>query len=104
MRAVGDQRGEGVALYKLALLFERQGDLDRAEDYHRQSLQLSIVVQAPQDIADSYAYLGEFLITRRQKRDEGCAMLTEAARLYEQLGLAARAGAVREAAQRLGCA
>jgi tetratricopeptide (TPR) repeat protein len=100
-REVQNREGEGVDLYSLALLAEARGDLDRAEALHRQSLALAIEVQNGQDIADSYWYLGEFLLTKREQRDEGCAMLAEAARLYEQMGVPG-AERARVTAQALG--
>ena len=103
MQQVGDRKGEGVALYKLALLAEVQGDFDRAEMWHRDSLAIAIEVQAVQDTADSYAYLGEFLITQRNHPEEGCPMLAEAARLYDQMGVGG-GDEVRATMRRLGCA
>lgn len=102
MRQVGDRQQEGVALYKLALILEKNGDLDQAEDYHRKSLAIAIGVQATQDIADSYAYLGAFLIEQRNKREEGCGMLAEAARRYDAMGMPGGDKA-RAKAEELGC-
>ncbi|MGH2485802.1 MAG: tetratricopeptide repeat protein, partial [Ktedonobacterales bacterium] len=100
-REVQDRRGEGVDLYELALIAEAIGDLDQAETLHRQSLDIAIEVQAGQDIADSYAYLGEFLI-KRGKRGDGCRMLADAARLYDQMDIPG-AEQTRERARELGC-
>jgi tetratricopeptide (TPR) repeat protein len=101
-REVQDRRGKGVVLFKLALIAEAQGDLQRAEVLHRESLAIGNALQNGQDIADSHAYLGEFLITKRFKREEGCQMLAEAARIYEQMRVPG-VERVRETAQRLGC-
>jgi tetratricopeptide (TPR) repeat protein len=101
-REVQDRRGEGVDLYRLALVAEARGDLDRAEALHRESLAIGIAVHNGQDIADSYAYLGQFLITKRSKREEGCQMLAEAARLYDEMG-SPGAEEARVTARRLGC-
>ncbi len=101
-REVQDRQGEGVDLYELALIAEARGDLDRAEEMHRQSLAISIEVQSGYDIAQSYAYLGELLITKRDKREEGCQMLSEAARLYDEMGVPGSEDA-RQTARRLGC-
>jgi tetratricopeptide (TPR) repeat protein len=97
-----DRRGEGVDLYSLALIAEAHGDLERAEALQRESLGIAREVQDGVGIADSCTYLGEFLITRRDKREEGCGMLAEAARLYEQMGVPG-ADEARATAQRLGC-
>ncbi len=101
-REVQDRQGEGVDLYELALIAEAQDELDRAETLHRESLAIGVEVLAGKDIADSYLYLGEFLITKRGKRDEGCSMLAEAARLYDAMGVPG-AERARETARRLGC-
>ena len=102
LREVQDRRGEGVILYSLALIAEQQGDLDRAETLHRDSLSIAIEVQSGRDIADSYSYLGTFLITKRQQREEGCGMLAEAARLYDEMGMPGGDRA-RATALLLGC-
>src|SRR5262249_2182560 len=101
-RKVQDRRGEGMGLSSLALVAEQRGELDLAEALHRESLAIGIEVQTGQDIADTYVHLGEFLITRRDQREEGCMMLKEAARLYEKMGMLA-ADDVRERARHLGC-
>jgi len=103
MQQVGDTRGEGVALYQLALLAQVQGDFDRAEMWLRESLAIAIEVHAVQDAADSYAYLGEFLVTRRNHPADGCPMLAEAARLYDAMGVPG-GDEVRATMRRLGCA
>jgi hypothetical protein len=102
VREVQDRRGEGVDVFNLARIAEARGDLDRAEALHRESLAIAIEVQNGQDVADSYAYLGEFLISKRRKREEGCQMLSEAARLYETMGVPG-AEEVRDTARRLVC-
>jgi tetratricopeptide (TPR) repeat protein len=101
-REVHDRRGEGVVLFQLALIAEASGDLDRAEALHRESLAIGIEVQVGQDVADSYAYLGQFLITKRNKPEEGCQMLASAAQLYDQMGMPG-AEEARETARLLGC-
>lgn len=101
-REVQDRQGEGVDLYSLALIAEAHDDIDRAEALHRESLAIGIEVQDWLGVADSYSTLGEFLITQRGKREEGCTMLAEAARLYDQMGVSSGDDA-RETAQRLGC-
>jgi tetratricopeptide (TPR) repeat protein len=102
LREVQDRKDEGVVLYSLALIAEARGDLDRAEALHRESLAIALEVQNGQDTADSYAYFGAFLIAKRNQRDEGCAMLAEAARLYDEMGVPS-GDEVRATAKRLGC-
>ncbi|HEU0027590.1 MAG TPA: tetratricopeptide repeat protein, partial [Ktedonobacterales bacterium] len=101
-REVSDRRGEGVVLYYLALLADRRGDLESAERYHRESLQVAIDIGAGLDIPPSLLELGKFLIVRRGKRDEGCAMLREAARLFDEMGIPGGDNA-RDALRELGC-
>ncbi|HEY7834597.1 MAG TPA: TIR domain-containing protein [Ktedonobacterales bacterium] len=104
MREVGDRKGEGVALYKLALMAETNDNLDRAEALHRDSLGIGIAINAVQDIADSYAYLGAFLLKyERGKPGEGCEMLHDAARLYDEMGMPGGDEA-RATARQFGCA
>jgi tetratricopeptide (TPR) repeat protein len=101
-REVQDRRGEGADLFQVAIIAEAQGDLDHAETLHRESLAVGLEVQAGLEVASSYAYLGEFLITKRGKRAEGCVMLAEAARLVDQMGVPGGDRA-RETARKLGC-
>jgi len=86
-REVGDRQGEGAAILNLGQVALRQHDLDRAEELFRDSLAIAIQVRDAPGIANCYAYLGEFLITRSTKRIEGCDMLVEATRRYSEIGM-----------------
>ena len=101
-REVQDRRGEGVDLSSLGQIAQRRGRLDAAEGYFQQGLAILREVQDWPDVATLLGILGEFLITKRGKREEGCAMLEEAARLYEEMGVPG-AEEARETAKRLGC-
>jgi tetratricopeptide (TPR) repeat protein len=101
-REVGDRQDEGVVLFQLAMLAERKGNQWRAEILLRGSLAIANEMQDGQGIADTCAHLGEFLISRRGKREEGCEMLAEAVRWYDQMGTL-RANETRERAHQLGC-
>jgi hypothetical protein len=77
--------------------------LDEAEASHRESLRIAYDVQSPQDIADSLAALGRFLLEhQRDTRGKGCQMLQDVAALYELMGVPG-AEQARETARRLGC-
>ncbi|HEX6121718.1 MAG TPA: tetratricopeptide repeat protein, partial [Ktedonobacterales bacterium] len=101
-REVGDRTGEGVILTDLASIEADQNHDDEAELYFRQGLEALVETQEAYNRAAVSLYFGEFLITRRGKRDEGCAMLGEAARLFEAMGVPG-AEEARETARRLGC-
>jgi tetratricopeptide (TPR) repeat protein len=101
-REIQDRKGEGVVLYYLALIAEQRDNLNEAEAYHRESLDISLEVENGRDIADSLSTLGIFLLEHERNRDEGCQMLAEAARLYDQMGIPG-ADEARETARQLGC-
>jgi tetratricopeptide (TPR) repeat protein len=102
LREVSDRRGEGAVLYYLALIADQRDDLESAERYHRESLQVAIDIGAMPDVPPSLVELGKFLIVRRGKRGEGCAMLREAARLCDEMGIPGGDNA-RDAIRELGC-
>jgi tetratricopeptide (TPR) repeat protein/transcriptional regulator with XRE-family HTH domain len=103
-REVLDQEGEGNALSFL-------GDLAiiRAEELYRESLKIFRNGGQNRYTADALMLLGSFLIKARDKQEEGCSMLLEAAQLYEQMGIynaemeLPSARKAWEIAQRLGC-
>jgi tetratricopeptide (TPR) repeat protein len=103
-REVQDRQGEGVDLWLLAWIAEARGDMGHAEAFYRQSLASAVEGQDRLGIADAKAGLGALLIGQRGQSDEGCRFLTEAAGLYDDLGLAQEADRTWMTAQQLGCA
>jgi tetratricopeptide (TPR) repeat protein len=103
MREVKDQAGIGVALYKLGQIAELKHEFADAEGYFRQGLAVARAVNDAANLAIGARLFGAFLITQRDKRDEGCALLQEAIRLYSRMGLQDQAEQARATAQRLGC-
>ncbi|HEY7019572.1 MAG TPA: tetratricopeptide repeat protein [Ktedonobacterales bacterium] len=101
-REVEDRKGEGIGLAFLANLEALRERYDEAESYYRQALALARETEDAGNIASMSSALGELLIVHRNKRDEGCQMLAEAARLYDQMGIPG-AEEARETARRLGC-
>jgi tetratricopeptide (TPR) repeat protein len=103
MREIGDTREEGVALFKRGQVDEALGRDAEAEAHYQEGLTRLRTVDEVGQVAVASEVLGAFLITKRGKQSEGCAMLSDAARLYDQMGLADQAEAARETARRLGC-
>jgi Tfp pilus assembly protein PilF len=101
-RQVGDRRGEGVDLAYLGMIARDTDHDEDAELYFRQSLDILREGQDGPNTASVLSALGVFLITRRSKHAEGCAMLAEAAQLYDDMGIP-QADETRELARRLGC-
>ncbi len=101
-REVQDRRGEGVDLSTLGVIAAEGGRDDEAEAYYRQGLAALQEAQDAINFAGVSVAFGEFLITKRNKREEGCAMLAEAARLYDAMGIPGGERA-RETMRELGC-
>ncbi|HEY7985180.1 MAG TPA: hypothetical protein VID73_13470, partial [Ktedonobacterales bacterium] len=74
-----------------------------AEDLYNQGLAALRSVGDVAQLATGSLVCGAFLITKRAKPDEGCTLLAEAARLYDQMELAGQAEEARATARRLGC-
>jgi tetratricopeptide (TPR) repeat protein len=101
-REVQDPQGEGVVLAYLGLIARDTEHDEDAERYFREALVILREVQDVPDTASILSTLGEFLVTRRGQPEEGCSMLMEAARLYDEMGLP-EAEDTRELARQLGC-
>jgi tetratricopeptide (TPR) repeat protein len=102
MRDVGDTREEGVALGKLGQTAQIRGQMEEAETYYRGCLDIMRAVGDSLNEGMICMILGEFLITQRGKRDEGCVLLNSAIRIFHEMGVPQEQDA-REKAQRLGC-
>jgi tetratricopeptide (TPR) repeat protein len=101
-REVQDRRGEGVVLAQLAVIAAAQGHDDEAEARYRQGLAALEETQDRINFAGVSVAFGEFLITERNQREEGCVMLAEAARLYDAVGVPGGDEA-RQTMRRLEC-
>jgi tetratricopeptide (TPR) repeat protein len=101
-RHVNNRRGEGVNLCQLGVIAARQGDFERAERLIQESLAIAREVDNGLDIADAQSALGQLFIENRSQRDEGCSLLREAVRRYQEIGSPSGQKA-RETARRLGC-
>jgi tetratricopeptide (TPR) repeat protein len=97
-RSAGDRFGEERYLGYLAICAIGRGNLDEAEALYRESLAVALRLSpesmpSPRatdetdvldEIADTYALLGQFLIEQRGKRVEGLQMLAEAETRYRE--------------------
>jgi tetratricopeptide (TPR) repeat protein len=101
-REVQDRQGEGVVLAQLGLIARDSGKLDDAERYFTDCLSLMRDVQDAFNEGMISQILGEFLIQRRGKVDEGCALLSSAVHIFQSMGIPDEQDA-RALAQRLGC-
>ena len=99
---VHDLRGKSEVLTQLAIIAERQGDLDHAEKLYRESLDICRGLQYGQIIANVLFELGRFLVERRSDRDQGCPLLTEAIQRYREMKLT-REEEVEKIARKLEC-
>jgi tetratricopeptide (TPR) repeat protein len=102
-REMHDRRGEGVNLARLGLIAERHAAWEQAEESMRQGLEMVRQAQDAIYVASIAQDLGRLLIEHRDKSKEGCALLREAARIYESMGLDERAEETRTLAASLGC-
>ena len=102
-REVQDRQGEGVDLAQLGLIARDTGQYDEAEEYFQRCLAILREVQDALNQARILEILGAFLIEQRGNSADGCKMLHEAARLYDEMGVPGGDEA-RETARRLGCA
>ena len=84
---VHDLRGESLVLTQLSIIAERQGDLDSAENLHRESLEICSKSHYRQIIAYALLELGRFLIEKRDDRKQGCSMIHEAIQHYKDMKL-----------------
>lgn len=101
-REVQNRQGEGVVFYILGVIARITDKLDEAERYFRECLTLMRDVQDAKNEGAISQILGEFLIVHRGNRDEGCALISSAVRIFHQIGVPDEQEA-RELAQRLGC-
>jgi tetratricopeptide (TPR) repeat protein len=102
-REIRDRRSEGDAVFGLGQLAEERGEFSAAEQRFRESLTIARETQRGPEIAEFGLALGRLLIERRGNREEGCALLREAAQRYTNMGMP-EAQEARETLQRLGCA
>jgi len=102
MREVGDRQQEGVALSKLGDIALGRDDLAGAERLYEQALAIMREVGARQQEGVALASLGLTLMLDH-KRDEGCAMLRQAAALFVALRDERSAEQVRNLVRAAGC-
>ncbi len=99
---VQDLRGVAVDLFSLGQVLEAQGN------YPTAALSFEEAMTAMREIGDNINYpegalqLGALLITQLDQKERGCALLAEAIRIREELGLPG-AEEARETARQLGC-
>ncbi len=101
-REVGNRSSEGIVLANLGELSERRGHLNLAEGNFRQALAILREVGGVDNLMYHELRFGTFLVERRSKRREGCALVNEAVETRRTLHLPG----VEEAlavARRLGC-
>lgn len=101
-REVQDRRWEATTLSRLAELADRRGEDDQAEALYHDGLSLARQTQNGKVTARILFTFGRFLIQRRDRRTEGCAMLQEAVALFAQMGMTEEQEA-REYASQFGC-
>jgi tetratricopeptide (TPR) repeat protein len=105
-REVGHPSWEARSTCSLGFLAEGSKDpmdLMHAETLYRQSWALATERELGPDIAKAQQALGRLLAEQVDRREEGCALLQEAARRFEEMGMPEAAEA-REVEERLGCA
>lgn len=103
LREVGDRQGEGVVLNNLAVLAYQREQYGDAERYVREALRIAREVGDGMNIALTLSNLGQLLVEQNLGAPgEGCAMLAEAARLYDEMGVPG-GDDVRATIRRLGC-
>jgi tetratricopeptide (TPR) repeat protein len=100
---VQDRQGEGVVLADLGVIAEDQERWDEAEAFYRQGLAAAREAEDATTIASIALTLGRLLIEQQHNSDAGCALLGEAMRVYQMMGLESDAQETRELAERLGC-
>ncbi len=95
---------EGVTLMALGDVLRARGQLEAAERHYREGVRLLRDIQDVYHYAAAAISLGGFLIEERDDCEEGCALVSEAVRLYAEMGLRLAEKAARDRAKQLGCA
>jgi tetratricopeptide (TPR) repeat protein len=103
-REIQDRLGEGVGLANLGQIAEGTERWDDAEQFYREGLHALRATEDAINSASIASILGQLLIERQGKPDEGCQLLAEAISIYHRMGLEDNEQEVRDLAQRLGCA
>jgi tetratricopeptide (TPR) repeat protein len=101
-RRIGDRQNEGVNLYRLGRLAELRGWKLWANRLYGRAWKIAEQVDNQADIADALLALGRIRVAHRSTRQDGCAKLKDAERIYDAMGMHKRAEARREL-ERAGC-
>jgi tetratricopeptide (TPR) repeat protein len=102
-RRIGDRQNEGVNLYRLGRIAELRGWKLWADRLYRRAWKIAEQVDNQADIADALLALGRIRVAHRSTRQDGCAKLKAAERIYDAMGMHKRAEARREL-EKVGCA
>jgi tetratricopeptide (TPR) repeat protein len=84
-----DRQDEGETLIALGGVLLARGQIEAAERHYREGLALLRGIGDVFHYAGAALHVGAFLIEQRVAREEGCALLSGAARLYGEMGLKA---------------
>jgi tetratricopeptide (TPR) repeat protein len=98
-----NRQDEGETLVAQGGVLLARGQIEAAERHYREGLALLRELGDVFHYAGAALHFGVFFIEQRGAREEGCALLSEAQRLFGEMGLKAAESAVRERARQLGC-
>ena len=102
-RVIGHREGEANELINLGRVYNQQGDLTRAEEHCRGALVIDRQISNRLGEAQDLGNLG-VLAAKRDRRDEACRLLKQAAGLYDQVGAGGQGpDSVRAKLRELGC-
>jgi len=82
-----DQHGEAEVRYHLAILAERDGNLDQAEEFLLKSLELYKAIDSTPYLAKTHLRLGYLLLKQDKSREKGCLMISEALKWYSNMNI-----------------
>lgn len=99
---IQERRGQGLALYHLALIADIRHNDGEAESKYRRALGIFEQVQSVEEHADTLQALGFFLINRRLNKCDGCTMIAQSIKLYVAME-SPDAQVVRTRARKRGC-
>jgi tetratricopeptide (TPR) repeat protein len=102
-REAGDAQDEGVTLMALGDVLLARDQVEAAERHYRDGLEQLREIQDVYHYAAAALSFGGFLIEQGDKREEGCKLVSEAVRLYGEMGLKLAERAARDRAKQLGC-